>query len=165
MWTSGPQSIDTVQVSSPSGTTYVFHGKFAGGNTIVYAKALRALLENEHLVPRTGAGNFHDSGRRRRRRRHACNTRRGAGDVSDRPPDLKFVSTNTSPASKEPLPDGLSRDSWFHRSKRGRSEGRRFGRWSVPTVGGGGDMTIPSPGMARKQFPPGIGLHDPLHGR
>ena len=36
---------------------------------------------------------------------------------------------------------------------------------SVPTNGGGGDTTIPSPEMARKQPLPGIGLHDPLHNR
>ena len=33
------------------------------------------------------------------------------------------------------------------------------------TNGGGGDTTIPSPGRAPKQPPPGIGLHNPLHGR
>ena len=32
-------------------------------------------------------------------------------------------------------------------------------------LGGGGDTMIPSPGMAPKQPLPGIGLHDPLHGR
>ena len=36
---------------------------------------------------------------------------------------------------------------------------------SVSTIGGGGDMTIPSPGRSPKQPLPGIGLHDPLHGR
>ena len=36
---------------------------------------------------------------------------------------------------------------------------------SVPTIEGGGDTTIPSPGMARKQPLPGIELHDPPHGR
>ena len=36
---------------------------------------------------------------------------------------------------------------------------------SVLKIGGGGDTTIPSPGMAPKQPLPGIGLHDPLHGR
>ena len=30
---------------------------------------------------------------------------------------------------------------------------------------GGGDTTIPSPGRSPKQPYPGIGLHDPLHGR
>ena len=30
---------------------------------------------------------------------------------------------------------------------------------------GGGDTTIPSPGRSPKQPLPGIGLHDPLHGR
>ena len=35
----------------------------------------------------------------------------------------------------------------------------------VSTIGGGGDTTIPSPGMTPKQLLPGIGLHDPLHGR
>ena len=37
--------------------------------------------------------------------------------------------------------------------------------WSVSTIGGGSDTTIPSPGMAPKQPLPGIALHDPLHGR
>ena len=32
-------------------------------------------------------------------------------------------------------------------------------------IGGGGDTTIPSPGRLSKQPLPGIGLHDPLHGR
>ena len=32
-------------------------------------------------------------------------------------------------------------------------------------IGGGGDTTIQSPGMARKQPLSGIGLHAPLHGR
>ena len=50
MWTSGPQTIATAQVSSPSGTAYIFHVKFAGGNKIVFAKALRALMENEHVL-------------------------------------------------------------------------------------------------------------------
>ena len=36
---------------------------------------------------------------------------------------------------------------------------------SVPTIGEGGDTTIPSPGMARKQPLPGIRLHDALHDR
>ena len=36
---------------------------------------------------------------------------------------------------------------------------------SVPTIGEGGDSTIPSPGMARKQPLPGIRLHDALHDR
>ena len=36
---------------------------------------------------------------------------------------------------------------------------------SVSTTRGGGDTTIPSPEMASKQSLPGIGLHDPLHGR
>ena len=36
---------------------------------------------------------------------------------------------------------------------------------SVPTIGGGGDTTIPSPGRSPKQPLPGIGLHGPLHGR
>ena len=36
---------------------------------------------------------------------------------------------------------------------------------SVPTIRGGGDTTIPSPGMVPNQPLPGIGLHDPLHGR
>ena len=38
-------------------------------------------------------------------------------------------------------------------------------RASVPTIGGGEDTTIPSPGRSPKQPLPGIGLHDPLHGR
>ena len=33
---------------------------------------------------------------------------------------------------------------------------------SVPTFGGGGDTTIPSPGRSPKQSLPGIGLYDPL---
>ena len=33
------------------------------------------------------------------------------------------------------------------------------------TVGGSRDTTIPSPGWSPKQSLPGIGLHDPLHGR
>ena len=36
---------------------------------------------------------------------------------------------------------------------------------SVPTIEEGGDTTIPSPGMARKQPLPGIRLHDALHDR
>ena len=36
---------------------------------------------------------------------------------------------------------------------------------SVLKIWGGGDTTIPSPGVAPKQLLPGIGLHDPLHGR
>ena len=36
---------------------------------------------------------------------------------------------------------------------------------SVSTIGGSGDTTIPSPETAPKQPLPGIGLHDPLHGR
>ena len=36
---------------------------------------------------------------------------------------------------------------------------------SVPTIGEGGDTTVPSPGMARKQPLPGIRLHDALHDR
>ena len=36
---------------------------------------------------------------------------------------------------------------------------------SVSTIGGGGDTMFPSPGMTPKQPLPGIGLHDPLHGR
>ena len=36
---------------------------------------------------------------------------------------------------------------------------------SVSTIGGGGDTTIVSPGRSPKQPIPGIGLHDPLHGR
>ena len=36
---------------------------------------------------------------------------------------------------------------------------------SVSTIGGGGDTTIPSPGMAPKQPLLGIRLHDPRHGR
>ena len=32
-------------------------------------------------------------------------------------------------------------------------------------IWGGGDTTIPSPGRSPKQLLPGIGLHDPLHGR
>ena len=35
--TSGPQTIAAVQVSSPSGTTYIYHVKFAGGNKILFA--------------------------------------------------------------------------------------------------------------------------------
>ena len=33
------------------------------------------------------------------------------------------------------------------------------------TNGEGGDTTIPSPGRSPKQPLPGVGLHDPLHGR
>ena len=53
----------------------------------------------------------------------------------------------------------------------GRSVGvRRNGRdgerkRSCSTIGEGGDTTIPSPGRSSKQLLPGIGLHDPLHGR
>ena len=36
---------------------------------------------------------------------------------------------------------------------------------SVPTIGGGEDMTIPSLGRSPKEPLPGIGLHDPLNGR
>ena len=36
---------------------------------------------------------------------------------------------------------------------------------SRSTIGGVGDTTIPSPGWSTKQPLPGIGLHDPLHGR
>ena len=36
---------------------------------------------------------------------------------------------------------------------------------SRSTNGEGGDTTIPSPGRSPKQPLPGIGLHDPLHGR
>ena len=36
---------------------------------------------------------------------------------------------------------------------------------SIPTIAGGGDTTIPFPGRSPKQPLPGIGLHDPLHGR
>ena len=36
---------------------------------------------------------------------------------------------------------------------------------SVSTIGGDGHSTIPSPGRSLKQFLPGIGLHNPLHGR
>ena len=36
---------------------------------------------------------------------------------------------------------------------------------SVSTIGGGGDTTILSPGRSPEQPLPGIGLHDPLHGR
>ena len=32
-------------------------------------------------------------------------------------------------------------------------------------IGGGGNTTISSPGKSPKQPLPGIGLHDPLHGR
>ena len=49
-------------------------------------------------------------------------------------------------------------------------QGMYLDRWtkqkmSVSTIGGGGDAKIPSPGRAPKQPLPGIGLHDPLHGR
>ena len=51
---------------------------------------------------------------------------------------------------------------WVHGCDPGRvSDGSR----SVSTIGGGGDTTVPSPGMAPKQPLPGIGLHDPLYGR
>ena len=36
---------------------------------------------------------------------------------------------------------------------------------SYSTIGEGGDSTISSPGRSPKQPLPGIGLHDPLHGR
>ena len=36
---------------------------------------------------------------------------------------------------------------------------------SVPTIEGGGDRTILSPGKSPKQPLTGIGLHDPLHGQ
>ena len=36
---------------------------------------------------------------------------------------------------------------------------------SRSTIGGVKDTTIPSPGWSSKQPLPGIGLHDPLHGR
>ena len=36
---------------------------------------------------------------------------------------------------------------------------------SVSTIAEGGDTTIPSPVRSPKQPLPGIGLHDPLHGR
>ena len=36
---------------------------------------------------------------------------------------------------------------------------------SVSTIGGGGGTTILSPRRSPKQPLPGIGLHDPLHGR
>ena len=36
---------------------------------------------------------------------------------------------------------------------------------SRSTIGGVGDTTIPSQGWSTKQSLPGIGLHDPLHGR
>ena len=39
------------------------------------------------------------------------------------------------------------------------------GGTSRSTIGEGGDKTIPSPGRSPKQPLPGIGLHDPLHGR
>ena len=35
-----------------------------------------------------------------------------------------------------------------------------FNEW-----GGGGNSTIPSPGMSQEQPLPGIGLHDPFHDR
>ena len=41
----------------------------------------------------------------------------------------------------------------------------RIWRESVWTVGGEGDTTIPSSWRSPKQPLPGIGLHDPLHGR
>ena len=37
--------------------------------------------------------------------------------------------------------------------------------WRGSTIGEGGDTTISSPGRSPKQPLPGIGLHDPLHGR
>ena len=42
-----------------------------------------------------------------------------------------------------------------------------FKTWmkSRSTIGGVGDTTIPSPGWSTKQPLPGVGLHDPLHGR
>ena len=36
---------------------------------------------------------------------------------------------------------------------------------SCSTIGEGGDTTIPSPGRSPKHLLPGIGIHDPLHGR
>ena len=39
------------------------------------------------------------------------------------------------------------------------------GVFQLETIRGGGDTTIPSPGMASKQPLPGKELHDPLHGR
>ena len=36
---------------------------------------------------------------------------------------------------------------------------------SCSTIGEGGDTTFPSPGRSPKHPLPGIGLHDPLHGR
>ena len=36
---------------------------------------------------------------------------------------------------------------------------------SCSTIGEGGDTTIPSLGRSLKHPRPGIGLHDPLHGR
>ena len=48
---------------------------------------------------------------------------------------------------------------------RPRCGARTHGEKSVPTIGGGGDTTIPSPGKTPKQPLPGMGLHDPLHGR
>ena len=42
---------------------------------------------------------------------------------------------------------------------------RHIQRRSRSRIEGGGDTTIPSPGRSPKQALPGIGLHDPLHGR
>ena len=55
-----------------------------------------------------------------------CNTRLGADDVSDRPPDLRFLSTNASPVYKGSLPNGYLRNSRFNGGMRSRSEGKRF---------------------------------------
>ena len=43
--------------------------------------------------------------------------------------------------------------------------GAAYNRASRSTIGGVGDTTIPSPGWLSKLPLPGIGLHDPLHGR
>ena len=42
---------------------------------------------------------------------------------------------------------------------------RASGQKSCSTIGEGGDTTIPSPQRSPKHPLPGIGLHDPLHGR
>ena len=82
-------------------------------------------------------------------------------------------STGGAKYLMQPL-DDYTNFGWtvFLGDKSGPTVVRAFRTWyasvkqlSVSTIGGGGDTTIPFPGNSRKQPLPGIGLHDPLHGR
>ena len=105
--------------------------------------------------------------------RHRSKERYREAPVPDQAPRDASLDVEVNPRNRAPrnhLPE--NKDTIINLAKRapgGASEPKvppvEESLRRSPTIGEGGDTTISSPGRSPKQHLPGIGLHDPLHGR